>query len=44
MYLITIDLDEMYGGNGFHAEGGLEIITKAQTINLQVEDYEELPF
>ena len=44
MYLITIDLDEMYGGNGFHAEGGLEIIAKAQTINLQVEDYEELPF
>lgn len=44
MYLITIDLDEMYGGNGFHAEGGLEIITKAQTINLQVEGYEELPF
>lgn len=44
MYLITIDLDEMYGGNGFRAEGGLEIITKAQTINLQVEDYEELPF
>lgn len=43
-YLITIDLDEMYGGNGFLAEGGLEIITKAHTINLQAEDYEELPF
>lgn len=43
-YLITIDLDGLYGGNGFHAEGGFEIITKANTINLQVEDYEELPF
>ncbi len=43
-YLITINLDELYGGNGFHAEGGFEMIAKTNTINLQVEDYEELPF
>ena len=43
-YLIDIDLDAICGDNRFRAKGGLEIVSKAQTINLQAEDYEELPF
>ena len=43
-YFVSIDLDALCSDNHFCAEGGFEIISKAQTINLQVEDYEELPF
>ena len=43
-YLVSIDLDSLCSDHSFCAEGGLEIISKAQTISLQVEDYEELPF
>ena len=43
-YLVSIDLDVLCADNNFCAEGGLEVVSKTHTINLQVEDYEELPF